>query len=174
MMRGLGRRTGWLGWAVAAVLLLSAGGAALAAQGSPSTTQAPSTRAPGGTADRARARALGGRALGWRHALARRALHGEVTVQTADGVKTFVLARGEVSALAGDSITVRSSDGVSTAFRIDGNTRFGFRQEPDPRAELKVGDAVWVVGQKSGGQATATNVVSAKEAPQRAGRRGSP
>jgi Domain of unknown function (DUF5666) len=168
-MRGLGRRTGWLGWAVAGVLLLSAGGAALAAQGSPSTTRAPSTQAPGGTADRAKARALG-----WRHGLARRALHGEVTVQTADGVKTFVLARGEVSALAGDSITVKSSDGVSTSFRIDGNTRFGFRQEPDPRAELKVGDAVWVVGQKSGGQATATNVVSAKEAPQRAGRRASP
>jgi Domain of unknown function (DUF5666) len=169
-MRGLGRRTGWLGWAVAGVLLLSAGGAALAAQGSPSTTQA-----PGATADRAKARTLGGgQAPGWRRNLARRALHGEVTVQTADGVKTFVLARGEVSALAGDSITVKSSDGVSTSFRIDGSTRFGFRREPDPRAELKVGDDVWVVGQKSGGQATATNVVSAKEAPERAGRRAGP
>jgi hypothetical protein len=170
-MRGLGRRTGWLGWAVAGVLLLAAGGAALAAQRSPSTTQA-----PGGTADRAKARMLGGGApaLGWRHGLARRALHGEVTVQTADGVKTLVLARGEVSALADDGVTVKSSDGVSTSFRIDGNTRFGFRREPDPRAELKVGDTVWAVGEKSGGQTTATNVVSAKEPPQRAGRGAKP
>jgi uncharacterized protein DUF5666 len=165
-MRGLGRRTGWLGWAVAGVLLLSAGGAALAAQGSPSTTQA-----PGGTADRAKARVLGG---GWRHGLARRALHGELTVQTNEGVKTVVMARGEVSALADDSITVKSSDGVSTSFRIDGDTRFGFRREPDPRAELKVGDTVWVVGDKSGGTTTASNVVAAKDLPERAGGKGTP
>jgi hypothetical protein len=168
-MRGLGRRTGWLGWVVAGVLLLSAGGVALAAQGSPSTTQA-----PGGTADRAKARVLGGggRAPGWRHGLARRALHGELTLQTNDGVKTVVMARGAVSALADDSITVKSSDGVSTSFRIDGNTRFGFRREPDPRAELKVGDTVWVVGEKSGDTTTATNVVSAKDLPERAAGKG--
>jgi hypothetical protein len=166
-MRGLGRRTGWLGWAVAGVLLLSAGGAALAAQGSPSTTQA-----PGATADRAKARALGGG--GWRHGLARRALYGELTVQTNEGVKTVVMARGEVSALADDSITVKSSDGVSTSFRIDGDTRFGFRREPDPRAELKVGDTVWVVGDKSGDTTTASNVVSAEDLPERAAGKGTP
>jgi hypothetical protein len=169
-MRGLGRRTGWLGWAVAGVLLLSAGGAALAAQGSPTTT----TQAPGGTVDRDRARLLrgGGPALGWRHGLARRALHGELTVQTDQGVKTVVLARGEVAALADDNLTVKSSDGVSTAFRIDGNTRFGFRREPDPRAALKVGDDVWVVGEKSGGTTTATSVVSVKDLPERRAGRG--
>jgi hypothetical protein len=46
-MRRLGRRTGWLGWAVAGVLLVSAAGAALAAQGAGSTA----------TADKAKARA---------------------------------------------------------------------------------------------------------------------
>ena len=50
-MRRLGRRTGWLGWAVAGVLLLSAGGAALAAQDATTTTQAPAV----GAADKARA-----------------------------------------------------------------------------------------------------------------------
>jgi len=156
-MRGLGRRTGWLGWAVAGVLLLSAGGAALAAQRSPSTTQA-----PGGTADRAKARMLGGGApaLGWRHGLARRALHGEVTVQTKNGVKTLVMASGEVSALSKDAITVKSSDGVETSFTLDGDTRYGFRNEPAPSAELKVGDTAFVTGEKSGGGATAKRVVS--------------
>jgi hypothetical protein len=38
-MRGLGRRMGWLGWVVAGVLVVSAGGAALAAQGAAGTAQ---------------------------------------------------------------------------------------------------------------------------------------
>jgi Domain of unknown function (DUF5666) len=168
-MRGLGRRTGWLGWAVAGVLLLSAGGVALAAQGSPTTTQP-----PGATADKERAGLLG-RGPGWRQGgLARRALHGELTLQTRDGVKTVVVARGEVTALAGDSITVKSSDGVSTSFRINGDTRFGFLREPDPRAELKVGDTVFVAGTKSGDTVTATRVVSAKDLPERARQRANP
>jgi hypothetical protein len=167
-MRGLGRRTGWLGWVVAGVLLLTAGGVALAAQRSPSTTQP-----PGATADKQRPGLLG-RGAGWRHGLARRALHGELTLQTPDGVKTVVVARGEVTALAGDSITVKSSDGVSTSFRINGDTRFGFLREPDPRAELKVGDSVWVAGTRSGDTVTATRVVSAKDLPQRAGGKANP
>src|SRR5215211_4961639 len=93
LMRRLGRRTGWLGWAVAGVLLVSAGGAALAAQGATTTTQA-----PGASADKAKARAgVLGRGGGWRHGLGRRVLHGEVTVQTKDGVKTLVMAYGQVT-----------------------------------------------------------------------------
>jgi hypothetical protein len=158
-MRTLGRRTGWLGWVVAGVLLVSAGGAALAAQSATGTTQTPSA---GGTADKAnkaRAGALG-RGGGWRHALGRRVLHGEVTVQTREGVKTLVMARGQVTALSGDAITIRSSDGVETSFGIDGATRFGFRNQPAPSAELKVGEDALVAGEKSGDRATARRVVS--------------
>ena len=160
-MRNLGRRTGWLGWAVAGVLLLSAGGVALAAQDTPSTTQGAVDKA-----DKARAGALGQGRRGWRHALGRRALHGEVTLQTKQGVKTVVLARGQVTALSGTAITVKSADGVSTAFRIDGDTRYGFRNQPAPTAELKVGDTAWVVGDKSGDTTTARRIVSG-ELPQR-------
>jgi len=163
-MRGLGRRMGWLGWAVAGVLLLAAGGAALAAQTTTTTTQQ-----PGGTvgkADKARAGVLGhGRGGGWGHGLGRRVLHGEVTVQTREGVKTLVLARGEVTALSGQEVTVKSSDGVETSFKLDGETRYGFRNEPAPSAELKVGDQAFVVGEKSGQEATARRVVSG-ELPQ--------
>jgi hypothetical protein len=155
-MRGVGKRTGWLGWVVAGVLLVSAGGAALAAQSATTTTQA-----PGASADKAKARAGGlGRAGGWRHALGRRVLHGEVTVQTQEGVKTLVMASGEVSALSKDAITVKSSDGVETSFKLDGDTRFGFRNQPAPSAELKVGEDAFVTGEKSGGGATAKRVVS--------------
>ena len=156
-MRRIGRRTGWLGWAVAGVLLLSAGGAALAAQDATTTT-----RAPAGVdkaKDRARAGLLG-RGAGWRHALGRRVLHGEVTVQTQEGVKTLVMARGQVTDLSEDAITVKSSDGVETSFKLDGDSRYGFRNEPAPSAELKVGDTAFVTGEKSGDGATASRVVS--------------
>jgi hypothetical protein len=155
-MRRLGGRTSWLGWAVAGVLLVSAGGAALAAQDATTTTQAPSASA--GKA-KARAGALG-RGAGWRHALGRRVLHGEVTIQTKEGTKTIVMARGEVTALSGDAITVKSSDGVETSFAINEDTRFGFRNEPDPSAELKVGEDAFVAGEKSGDRAVARRVVS--------------
>ena len=157
-MRGLGRRTRWLGWAVAGILLVLAGGAALAAQ-NVTTTQAPAANAD--KADWARARAgLLGRGGGWGHALGRRVLHGEVTLQTKDGVKTIVMARGSVTALSDDAIQVKSSDGVETSFAINDDTRFGFRDEPDPTAELKVGEDAFVAGEKSGERAVARRVIA--------------
>ena len=157
-MRGFGRRTRWLGWAVAGILLVSAGGAALAAQ-NVTTTQAPAANAD--KADKAKARAgLLGRGGGWGHALGRRLLHGEVTLHTKDGVKTIVMARGSVTALSDDAIKVKSSDGIETSFAINDDTRFGFRNEPDPTAELKVGEDAFVAGEKSGERAVARRVVS--------------
>ena len=100
-------------------------------------------------------------------------LHGELTLQTRDGVKTVVVARGEVTALSGDAITVKSSDGVETSFRIDGDTRFGFRNQPDPRAELRVGEDAFVAGEKAGDSAVAKRVVSGELAA-RAAQRGTP
>ena len=159
-MQRLGRRTSWLGWAVAGVLLLSAAGAALAAQGATTTTQAP---APSVDKAKTRAGALG-RGGGWRHALGHRVLHGEVTVQTQGGTKTLVMARGQVTTLAKDAITIKSSDGVETSFGIDGDTRFGFRNQPAPTAELKVGEDALVAGEKSGDRTTASRVVSGNPA----------
>jgi hypothetical protein len=145
---------------VAGVLLVSAGGAALAAQGATSTTQAPSA-----SPDKSKARAR----AGWRHALGRRVLHGEVTLQTQEGTRTVVMAYGNVTALSKDAITVKSSDGVETSFTLDGDTRFGFRNEPAPSAELKVGEDAFVTGEKSAGTATARRVVSGELARRGAG-----
>jgi hypothetical protein len=156
---------------VAGVLLVSAGGAALAAQSATTTT----TPAPSAGADKDKAKARAGvlDRAGWRHALGRRVLHGEVTVQTREGVKTLVMARGEVTALSKDAITVKSSDGVETSFKLDGDTRYGFRNEPAPSAELKVGDDAFVTGEKSGDSTTAKRVVSG-ELAERAGKGATP
>jgi hypothetical protein len=169
-MRRFGRRMGWLGWVVAGVLLVSAGGAALAAQGATGTAQqgATTTTSPGKA--KARAGALG--RAGWRHALGRRVLHGEVTLQTQEGTRTVVMAYGTVTALAKDTITVKSSDGVETSFKLDGDTRFGFRDEPAPSAELKVGEDAFVTGEKSGATATARRVMSGELARRGAGSAG--
>jgi hypothetical protein len=142
---------------VAGVLLLSAGGAALAAQNATTTTQTP---APSADKLKKRARADLGRGAGWRHALGRRVLHGKVTVQTDEGVKILVLARGEVTALSKDAITIRSSDGVETSFAIDGDTRYAFRNEPAQRAELEVGEEAFVAGEQSGDRAVAKRIVA--------------
>jgi hypothetical protein len=162
---------GWLGWVVAGVLVVSAGGAALAAQSAssnaPSTTQAPSTGAAKAR-DKARAGLLGARP-GWRHALGRRVLHGELTLQTKEGTRTVVMAYGQVTALSKDAITVKSSDGVETSFKLDGDTRFGFRNETAPSAELKVGEDAFVAGEKSAGGTTAKRVVSGELARAGAG-----
>jgi hypothetical protein len=172
-MQNLGRRTRWLGWVVAGVLLVSAGGAALAAQSATTTTTpAPSV---GADKDKTKARAgVLGRGAGWRHALGRRVLHGEVTVQTREGVKTLVMARGEVTTLSKDAITVKSSDGVETSFKLDGDIRYGFRNEPAPSAELKVGEDAFVTGEKSGDRAVAKRVVSGDLARRGAGKGANP
>jgi hypothetical protein len=172
-MRSLGRRTEWLGWVVAGVLLVSAGGAALATQTTTSTTQAPSATRTADKANKARAGALG-RGGGWRHALGRRVLHGEVTLETREGIKTLVMARGQVTALSKNAITIKSADGVQTSFGIDADTRFGFRNQPAPSAELKVGQDALVVGEKSGDRATARRVVSGDLARRGAGKDATP
>ena len=166
-MRGLGRRMGWLGWVVAGVLVVSAGGAALAAQGATGTAQQGATTTTSAGRPRDKAGALG--RAGWRHALGRRVLHGEVTLQTKEGTRTVVMAYGSVTALSKEAITVKSSDGVETSFKLDGDTRFGFRNEPAPSAELEVGEDAFVTGQKSGGTATARRVVSGELARRGAG-----
>jgi hypothetical protein len=166
-MRKLGSRMGWLGWVLAGVLLLSAGGAALAAQ-SASSSSASTTQARSATTGNGKAKALG-RGAGWRHALGRRVLHGELTLQTQEGTRTVVMAYGTVTALSKDAITVKSSDGVETSFTINGDTRFGFRNEPAPSAELKAGEDAFVTGEKSGGTATARRVVSGELARRGAG-----
>src|SRR6266511_4663319 len=88
-------RLGWLGWVVAGVLAVTAGGAALAAsgqdavQGDTATVSDGLAVAPAAFAPARKARLL------QRLTHRRRALHGEVTVKTDNGIKTVVFARGK-------------------------------------------------------------------------------
>ena len=96
-------------------------------QSATSTTQPPAGERGQGTGA---GRGLG-RGGGWRHALGRRVLHGEVTVQTQEGVKTLVMARN-ATALSKDAITVKSSDGVETTFGSTATPASGSATSPPP------------------------------------------
>jgi hypothetical protein len=174
-MKLLGRRMAWLGWVVAGILALSVGGAAFAATQQSSDNPEPQKLgyafAQATATTNGNGKGAGGGRLRFGHGLggARfpgRALHGEATVQTDNGTKTYAFANGTVSALSGTSITIKSSDNVSTTFAINGDTRYGFRNFSQPQAELKTGQTAWVIGTKSGDTNTATRIVTFQNPPQ--------
>jgi hypothetical protein len=108
------------------------------------TTPAPDTSsAPGRQKLRGllKNRMLGKRVAG----LAGRMLHGELTVQTKDGVQTFLVQRGTVTAVGSGSVTVRSSDGFTRTWKVDASTKFGKAGATSIGANNK-GDLVGVVG----------------------------
>jgi len=148
-MRRLGRHMGWLGWAVAGVLAVSAGGVALAANGQTTSTTGPA----------AVAKKDGAKIGHWGLRLGRRALHAEGAFQTKDGVKTVVFARGKVTAVAGSSVTITSSDGVATTFALGADTKFGTKRRQQAKGDVKVGVQAAAAGVRSGGGVTARRVV---------------
>jgi hypothetical protein len=180
-MKRLGRHAAWLGWVVAGVLALSAGGVAFAANNDrASNDQAPlrdlvfaqaQTTQPNqgnqGNQSASPRDRNGPRAFpGLRRGLLAgklgggQLLHSETTVQTKDGVKTFVLARGQVTALSGSSVTITSSDKVATTFAINGDTRYGFQNLKEPRAQLATGQTAVAIGTRSGNSTTANRILT--------------
>jgi len=160
-MRRTRVRMGWLGWAVAGVLAVTAGGAALAASGQGTavgSTAAVSEQVATGqavTAGQGRKARLVER-LAHRK---RRALHGEVTVKTDEGVKTVAFARGKVTASSASSLTITSEDNVATTFALNGETRFGTRFALQSADDVKVGVQATAAGEKQGETVTAKRVV---------------
>ena len=108
------------------------------------TTPAPDAQ---GTTPRQKLRDLmRNRMLGKRiGGLAGRMLHGEVTVQTKDGVQTFLIQRGTVTSVGGDSVTVKSSDGFTRTWKVDPATKFG-KAGRTSLGQVKAGDAIGLVG----------------------------
>jgi len=131
------------------VLGLTAGGIAWAGSSSaPSVTRAASMADRGGHdghgAGPDRLRGLG-----------RHVLHGEVVLQTRNGFVTAVIARGSVTAIDANSISVKSADGVTTTFAIGAKTKARSAGKVVPIATGHTGDKVGVLGTKNGSTVTA-------------------
>ena len=71
-------------------------------------------------------------------------------MQTREGVKTLVMPTARSPPPPRTPSPVKSSDGVETSFAIDGDTRFGWRNQPAPSAELKVGEDAFVANGQPG------------------------
>ncbi|MBY8873712.1 hypothetical protein K7640_17910 [Micromonospora sp. PLK6-60] len=104
----------------------------------------------------------GERAEEWRNRhrarvlLRRGTLHGEAVVRTKDGgTKTVVVQRGEVTAIDGDSMTVKSTDGFTLTWAFGEKLRVVERRATVRASDVKAGTTVGIAGAKDGDRSVA-------------------
>jgi hypothetical protein len=88
-----------------------------------------------------------------------RVLHAEAVVQTDEGVKTLVSQRGKITAIDGDSVTVRSTDGFSLTWTFGDKLRVIERRRTVQPTDLVVGTEIGVAGAEDGDKAVARLIV---------------
>lgn len=126
---------------------------------SPSPTPgATATPAPDAKADRQQQR----EGKQGKRDLARRALHGEVTL---GGKKSRVVAfqRGAVTKISATSVTVKSTDGFTASYALAGDTKLRKAKQEVALSEIVVGDRVRVVARKDGSAITAQRVAELRQ-----------
>jgi hypothetical protein len=158
--------------AAATVLGVTAGGSAWAGSTSGSTPGSTSTQGASASANTGAdtsAGAKAGRGLG---AFGKRVLHGEVVLRTRKGTVTADIARGTVSAIDGTHVSVRSTDGVTTTFGIDAQTKARSAGSPIALSDVHVGDRVGVLGIRAGAGGPVARLVRKLAAKDTAGTTG--
>ncbi|ADU11568.1 MULTISPECIES: hypothetical protein [Micromonospora] len=92
--------------------------------------------------------------------LRRNTLHGEAVVRTRDGgTKTVAVQRGEVTAIDGRSMTVKSTDGFTATWTFGEKLRVVERRTTIRSTDIKIGTTVGVAGAKDGDKSVARLVV---------------
>lgn len=86
-------------------------------------------------------------------------LHGEVVVRTKAGPKTIVVQRGEVTAVSGEGLTVKSADGFTLNWTFGDKLRVVQKREAAEKSAIKTGGQVGVAGVKEGDVSRARLVV---------------
>jgi hypothetical protein len=92
---------------------------------------------------------------GIRKHLRKNTLHGEMTVQGKDGVRTIVVQRGTVTAADAKSVSVRSADGFALTWTLGDKLRVVQDRKKVELSAVKVGGEVGVAGARTGDAATA-------------------
>lgn len=93
--------------------------------------------------------------------LRKNTLHGELTVQGRDGVRTVVVQRGEITAVTGSGLTVKSTDGFELSWTYGDPVRIVRDGEKIERTALKTGMEVGLGGLRDG-SATAARLIRVK------------
>jgi hypothetical protein len=96
-----------------------------------------------------------------RRYLRKNTLHGEVTLQTKDGVKTVVVQRGSVTAVTASSVTVKSADGFTLSWTFGDRLRVVQDKKAVQVSALKSGEQIGVAGAKNG-SATDARLIAIK------------
>jgi hypothetical protein len=116
----------------------------LAADPSPSASTAPDSATP-----------RKDRRAGIRRYLRKNTLHGDITVQGKDGVRTIVVQRGTVTAVTSTGVSVRSTDGYALTWTFGDKLRLVQDRKAVPTSALKTGQEVGVAGIRDGGAVSA-------------------
>jgi hypothetical protein len=111
-------------------------------------TPAPSASA----ADRREHRAI-------RRYLRRNTLHGEMTVQGRNGVKTVVVQRGTVTAVGGGRVSVTSADGFALTWTLGDTVRVVQDKHRTGVSAVKAGVTAGLAGTEAGPATTARLIV---------------
>jgi hypothetical protein len=91
--------------------------------------------------------------------LAKRAMHGQITVASKTGPRTIAFERGTVQSTSGSSLVVKATDGTAWTWQVGRATRIvkaGRRAGP---SALAAGQRVFVIGKVTGGSDDASRVV---------------
>jgi len=87
---------------------------------------------------------------GARKFLRKNTLHGEMTVQGKDGVKTVVVQRGTVTAVDATTVSVKSADGFAQTWTFGDKLRVVQDRKAVATSAIKTGVEVGVAGVKDG------------------------
>ncbi|MEU8253478.1 hypothetical protein AB0C06_04310 [Micromonospora inaquosa] len=125
------------------------------------TVAAPATPTPGAPPS-AQEKAREKRGEEWRKRrqarvlLRKNTVHGEAVVKAKDGgTRTVAVQRGEVTAIDGDSMTVKSTDGFTMVWTFGDDLRVVERRATVQPSEVKVGATLGVAGAKDGDRGVA-------------------
>lgn len=91
--------------------------------------------------------------------LRKNTLHGEIVVQTKDGVKTIDVQRGTVTAIDDKTVTVKSTDGFTLTWTLGTPLHVVEHRTTVQASAVKVGTEIGVAGTKDGSTVTAHLIV---------------
>ena len=96
-----------------------------------------------------------GRQAGARKYLRKNTVHGEITVQGRNGVKTIVVQRGTVTAVDATTVSVKSSDGFTLTWTFGDKLRVVQDKKKVEAAAIRTGAEIGVAGAEDGGKSVA-------------------
>ncbi|RSM54700.1 hypothetical protein DMB66_37370 [Actinoplanes sp. ATCC 53533] len=96
---------------------------------------------------------------GVRRFLKKNTLHGEMTVQGKNGVKTVVVQRGTVTAVDATTVSVKSADGFTQSWTFGDKLRVVQDRKTVATAAIKNGAEIGIAGAKDGDRSVARLVV---------------